>query len=210
MLSLTVPASNRANQTRPRREKCFGDGRPQPLDRNGKVRVMTRARALMRRAETGKHYGAITAKAFAVLEVLVWGFHNARSGVCIPSYETIAERAGCARSTVAEAIRMLEDAGLVSWVHRVVRVRDWGPDLFGRAMNRLRVIRTSNSYFFRDPGVAVCRPDIGKSSKSEIPLGTSIQDSISKPRMVDVSSLDPDFLIALGKLGKAVRESGAR
>jgi hypothetical protein len=29
------------NHLRPSREKCFGDGRPRPLDRNGKVRVMT-------------------------------------------------------------------------------------------------------------------------------------------------------------------------
>ena len=54
----------------------------------------------------------ITAKALAVLEALLWGFHNARSGLCFPSYETIAERAGCARSTVAEAIKALEDGGL--------------------------------------------------------------------------------------------------
>jgi hypothetical protein len=51
------------NHLRPRREKMFGEGRPRPLDRNAKVRVMTFARALMRRTEPGKHYGAITAKA---------------------------------------------------------------------------------------------------------------------------------------------------
>jgi len=90
---------------RPRREKVFGDGRPRPLDRNAKARIMTFARALMRRTEKGKAYGAVTAKALAVLEVLLWGFHNARSGLCFPSYATIAERAGCARSPVAEAIK---------------------------------------------------------------------------------------------------------
>ena len=80
------------NHLRPRREKVFGDGLPWPLDRNAKVRVMTRARALMRRTERGKHYGIVTAKALAVLEALLWGFHNARSGLCFPSYEKIAER----------------------------------------------------------------------------------------------------------------------
>ena len=58
---------------RPRREKVFGDGRPRPLDRNAKVRIMTLARALMRRTEKGKAYGQITAKAFAVLEALSVG-----------------------------------------------------------------------------------------------------------------------------------------
>ena len=79
---------------RPRREKVFGDGRPRPLDRNAKARIMTLARALLRRTEKGKAYGAITAKALAVLEALLWGFHNARSGLCFPSYATIAARAG--------------------------------------------------------------------------------------------------------------------
>ena len=98
---------------RPRREKVFGDGRPRPLDRNAKARIMHRARALMHRTEKGKAYGQITAKALAVLEALLWGFHNARSGLCFPSYEKIAEKAGCARSTVAEALKALEAAGLL-------------------------------------------------------------------------------------------------
>ena len=40
----------------------------------GEARIMTFARALMRRTEKGKAYGAITAKALAVLEALLWGF----------------------------------------------------------------------------------------------------------------------------------------
>ena len=92
--------------------KAFRRRTPAPLDRNAKVRDHDLARALMRRTEKGKAYGAITAKALAVLEALLWGFHNARSGLCFPSYETIAERAGCARSTVAEAMKALEEAGV--------------------------------------------------------------------------------------------------
>jgi hypothetical protein len=48
-----------------------------PLDRNAKVRVMMLARALMRRTEAGRAYGAVTAKALAVLQALLFGFHNA-------------------------------------------------------------------------------------------------------------------------------------
>jgi hypothetical protein len=36
-------------------------------------------------------------------------------------------------------------------VNRIARIREWGPDLFGRAQNRWRVIRTSNAYTFVDP-----------------------------------------------------------
>jgi len=69
------------------REKLFGTGRPVPLDRNAKVRVMHWARCLSRRTEKGRAYGVVTAKALAVLEALLWAFHNAKSGWCFPSYE---------------------------------------------------------------------------------------------------------------------------
>ena len=86
-----------------------------------------------------------------MLEALLWAFHNAKSGLCFPSYETIAEAAGCARSTVAEALQALEDAGILSWVHRIKRVRERCPDLLGDDGWRWRVLRTSNAYNFRDP-----------------------------------------------------------
>ena len=68
-----------------RREKMFGSGRPRALDRNAKVRIMHRARCLARRTEKGRAYGQITAKAIAVLEAILWTFHNAGSGLCFPS-----------------------------------------------------------------------------------------------------------------------------
>ena len=68
----------------------FGMGRPRALDRNAKTRIMHLARCLSRRTEKGRAYGQITAKALAVLEALLWAFHNARSGLCFPSYEKIA------------------------------------------------------------------------------------------------------------------------
>ena len=45
------------------------------------------ARCLSRRTEKGRAYGVVTAKALAVLEALLWAFHNAKSGLCFPSYE---------------------------------------------------------------------------------------------------------------------------
>jgi hypothetical protein len=99
-------------------------------------------------------------------------FHNARSGLCFPSYEKIAEAASCARSTVAEAIKALEDAGILSWVQRIKRVREAAPDLFDGHGWRWRVIRTSNAYNFRDPQAAAKAP---VASKSEKPTGTPNQ-----------------------------------
>jgi helix-turn-helix protein len=163
--------TRRVSEWRPmrKREKQFGLGRPHALDRNAKIRIMHWARCLSRRTEKGRAYGVVSAKALAVLEALLWGFHNGRSGLCFPSYERIAEAAGCARSSVAEAIKALESCGVLSWVNRIKRVREGCPDLLGHNGWRWRVLRTSNAYNLRDPSPAADRPI---SSKSEKPTGT--------------------------------------
>lgn len=170
---------------RPRHEKMFGLGRPRALDRNAKVRIMHWARCLTRRTEKGKAYGQLTAKAVAVLEALLWAFHNAKSGLCFPSYETISEAAHCARSTVAEALKALEDAGILTWVQRIKRVREPCPDLLGDEGWRWRVLRTSNAYAFSDPSPAADRPN---SSKSETPPGTPNQDISLRNRKANGSA----------------------
>ena len=158
-----------------RREKLFGVGRPRALDRNAKARIIHLARCLSRRTEKGTAYGQITAKALAVLEALLWGFHNAKSGLCFPSYEKIAEAACCARSTVAEAIKALEDAGILSWVNRLKRVSGAaGRDLFGHRIRKTRVVRTSNGYVFIDPQPSKRPESLGDCSKSDFPSGTPI------------------------------------
>jgi Helix-turn-helix domain len=133
---------------------------------------------------------------------------RAINGRCFPNYETIAERADCARSTVYEAIHALERAGILSWVNRIARIREWGPDLFGRAQNRWRVIRTSNAYTFVDP--KICGKPSG-SSKSELPTGTQAQElplerfpSVPRARK---PLLDPDNPLhqALIRLGSAFK-----
>lgn len=183
------------NHLRRRREKVFGDGRPQPLDREAKLRIMTRARALKQRTEKGKHYGLLTAKCLDVLEALLWSFHNARSGLCFPSLEKIAEKAKVARSTVSMAIKALEDAGLLSWVNRIVRVKDSALDLFGHWVPRWRVLRTSNGYQLFDPLAVRGHNSAGiraHSSKSEIPAGNTIQDSIPSLVPPALPVLDPE------------------
>jgi helix-turn-helix protein len=188
-----------AQKLRPRRDKMFG--------------VMTLARALTRRTEPGKHYGMLSAKFLAVLNALLWGFHNAQSGRCFPSYERIMERADCARSTVYEAIHALERAGILTWANRIARIREWGPDLFGRAQNRWRVIRTSNAYIFVDPKPCAGPP---VSSKSEFPTETQIQDhlfakSCSVPRARE-ALLNPENPLhqALMRLGGVLKAERSR
>jgi hypothetical protein len=150
------PSARRPRRSQRPREKLFGNGRTVPLDREAKNRIQVLMRALTHPTEPGKHYGAVTAKAEAVGRVLLWVFHNFKTGLCIPGYDTIAKKAGCHRDTVAEAIKMLEAAGILTWCNRRARVTVSGVR---------KVIRISNSYRFIDPG-----------SKSEFPSGTSNQD----------------------------------
>ena len=154
--------SRRPRQPQRPREKLFGNGRLVPLDREAKNRIRILMRALTHPTEPGKHYGAVTAKAEAVGRALLWIFHNAGTGRCFPSYKTIAKAADCNRDTVAEAIKMLEAAGILTWCNRRARVTVRGVR---------KVIRISNSYRFIDPG-----------SKSEFPSGTKNQDYLSLRR----------------------------
>jgi hypothetical protein len=99
-------------------------GRPRPLDRNAKARITHLARCLSRRTEKGKAYGQITAKALSVLEALLWSFHNARSGLCFPSYERIAEAASAA-ARVPNSRRLIRLPTCREWTRRGSSIR-WG------------------------------------------------------------------------------------
>jgi len=142
----------------------------------------------------------------AVLEALLWGFHNAKSGLCFPSYQTLAEAAGCARSTVAEAIKALEDAGVLSWVNRIKRVAEENCDLFGHRIRKTRVIRTSNGYVFLDPQLSKRPESLKKTSKSDFPSGTPTQESLLHKPAPASRVLNPDNPLegALIRLGRAL------
>jgi Helix-turn-helix domain len=203
-LTSVLPSLNRHGR---RREKVFGDGRPRPMSRGIKLRLTALARAKMRPTEPGKHWGSITAKHFAVLQALLWGFHNAISGKCFPSYEAFAEKADCARSTVAEAIKALEAAGLLTWVHRIRRHYERVINLFGQGVHgqRSRVLRTSNAYEFAEP------PDV-QSSKSELRSGTEGQVSlllIATPAPAQKVS-DSGLAASLARLESLVRTGASR
>jgi hypothetical protein len=171
------------------RRKIFGTI-GHPLDREAKCRLMHLARCLTRRTTPGKHYGVITAKALEVFSTLLWQFHNARTGLCIPAYDTIARLACCSRSTVATALQSLHAAGLIDWVHRLKRIREYDSSALAW---RWRVLRSSNAYVFRQAKAAPIVP--AKPSESKFQSVTTDQDSNS--------SLE----LALSALGRAFERS---
>ena len=164
---------------------------------------MFRARALMQRTEAGKAYGPVTAKTLQVLEVLLWHFHNAKSGACFPSYEAIAAKAGCARSTVNLAIKALEGAGILSWVNRLIRQYLPERNASGIRSYRYRVIRISNAYVFQDPQASPARTF---PSKSENQAGTTNQSLISYDEASVKAVFEPQSPLgaALSRLCKTI------
>ncbi len=190
----------RRARTGKRREKVFGPGRAIPLDKNAKARVWAYAQgytALHRRK--GQHRGPLTRAYLDVLKKLLWGFHNAETGRCFPSYEAIAEKAKVHRSTVARAIAALEAGGVLTWENRLVRQRVAVPGL-ERPVLVLVPRRTSNAYSFRDPQPEI-RANLPKSQNS---TGTTLKISSSLLEGGKVAPLDPSkpleaMLIRLGK-----------
>ena len=198
---------------RPYREKIFGPAPNQdPLDRNAKARIMTAAHAYNARTkQKGQHWGPVTRSFFGVLRALLYCFQNDGDGRCFPSYERIAKTARCNRDTVCEAIKALESAGLISWVHRITKIRVKERDLFGQLVTRWQVIRTSNAYVFRDP--LPCAPH-RQAYKSENPGGPLNPDSFPKEQQPKIIILDPTkpldaALIRLGRTTGALEATPA-
>ena len=127
---------------------------------------------------------------------------TAAPAVCFPSYERIAEAAECARSTVAEALKALEWAGVLTWQNRITRIQVRERDLFGHWASRWRVIRTSNAYVFSDPKP---QPAAAFACKSENLPGTPNQElNLLRP----ASAPDPNNPLerALQRLGAGIEE----
>ena len=132
---------------RPRREKIFGPAPSHRLDGNAKARVWAVAGAYnSANRKPGQHQGPLTWATLRVLRTLLWRFHGADGGGrCFPAYEKIAAVAKCHRATVCVALRALEDAGILTWVHRIARIRRRERDLLGQLVSVWQVIRTSNA-----------------------------------------------------------------
>ena len=122
----------------------------------------SRGLSLATAGESHRRYGVLKTSRLSVLLCRtdtrsscrdpLWRFHGADGGGrCFPSYGKIAAAAKCARSTVAVALRELEDAGLLSWIHRIARIRRQERDLFDQLVTVWQVVRISNGYRFLDP-----------------------------------------------------------
>src|SRR3954451_22594846 len=99
----------------------FGPPERRKLDRNLVAKILFLAEALDRRTRgKGMHGGLLKAKGLDVLRALLRRFYSYATGECFPSYDAIAEAAGCCRQTVAAKLRILEAAGIIRTIRRKV------------------------------------------------------------------------------------------
>ncbi len=201
-------ARRRLATGRPRREKTFVH-RPRRIDRNERVRILFHAKAISSKLRgKGSHGGPLTHAREKVLRALLYDFLNWQDGRCYPSYQRLAKTAGVARSTVAEAIKVIEALGVMRVVNRIIRVRWHERDAAGQVGERWRVMRTSNSYEFIPPkshgterGVqgGDGNPTPRQPSKSGSRTGTLSKSHNSSPLLE----------AALARLGKAIASCAA-
>src|SRR4051794_34895419 len=132
-----------------RRGSQFGSPEGRKLDRNLVAKILFLTEALDRRTRgLRQHGGLLKAKGLDVLRALLRHFYSYATGECFPSYDAIAEAAGCARSTVAAKLRVLEQLGIVETIRRKVVAS------FTSRVHRVRfdvAVQTSNSYRFNIP-----------------------------------------------------------
>jgi hypothetical protein len=190
------------------RSSRFGDPERRRLDRNLVARILWLAEALDRRTRgKGQHGGLLKAKGLDVLRALLRGFYSYRDGTCFPSWEAIAEAAGCCRETVRAKLRILEQLGIIETVRRKVVAS------FTSRVQRVRVdfaVQTSNSYVFNfavadrhahgDLALPLLHPELVLPQNHSEP-GAKLRPVTSLPIK---TNLPPDLAAALEGLGRLV------
>ena len=95
------------------------------LDRNERMRLVWKFRALTRRSwvakETGRHRGVITRTAESVFGALM--YLTEKYGRVFPSLEGLAHLAMCCKQSVVTALADLERLGFVSGIRRIRQVK---------------------------------------------------------------------------------------
>ena len=148
------------------------------------------------------HLGSIGRTAVAVYEVLALDCLNPETGRCDPSYERIAWKAGCARRTVASALRWLRDRRMISWQRRCEVTRD------GRGRVQLR--QRTNAYTLHPPDEwlgwrnTTPPPD---NWGAQPPLPSAVESTAAAILRGDrVEASDDPLAVALCGLDRAIRD----
>jgi len=179
---------------RQRRASTLDPVKFRPLTREQRARLIFLAERMdANTREPHKHGGCLKRTGLQVLRILLFHFHNVASGRCDPSLDTIAKAAGMARSTVIEALKRLEAAGIIERIRRA----QWK-----RVDGRKRCVQWSNAYLLNVPSCFRKEEGdyaiSGKSSETGNRPPTTAADIKNPPPM------PADLAAALARLGNAI------
>ena len=168
------------------------------LDRNERVRLVAKFRALCRRSwqgkATGKHRGIITRTAESVFQALL--YLTEKHGKVFPSLEGLAHLAMCCKQSVVTALDDLERLGFVTRIRRIRRVTT----PLGFTTRQI-----TNAYRVHEPARG-----LGLLAVAVFSRGNTTESNCWTPSAADVHSQPgepfPEPLTrALGRLGALVR-----
>jgi len=164
------------NHLRPRREKLFGPARGIPLDGNAKARLKAFVQGYNARyRQQGQHRGPITRAYMRCSRRCCSASTTARPACCFPSYEAIAEKAKCCRDTVYEAIKVLEEANVLTGLIASGRAGCASATCSASGRPAGASFATSNAYVSADPLPCHQRNEDHGELSRKIPPGTLFQ-----------------------------------
>jgi DNA-binding MarR family transcriptional regulator len=199
----TAEQANARPTRRQRRGSTLEPVKFRPLDRNQRARLIFLAERLD--ANTRKprqHGGCLKRTGLQVLRVLLFHFHNVATGRCDPSLDTIAAAAGMARSTVVDALKRLETAGILERIRRARWIRQAG---------RKRCVQWSNAYLLNVPtcyrqdegNFAVSAPATASESGNRPPTTSAHNNKLGSGGYGEIC---PELQRALARLGNAIAD----
>ena len=131
------------------------DWRPhsRPLERNERAKILFLAEALERHTKPpGRRNGLLGYVGLQVLRCLLFGFLNARTGLCCPGYGAMMANTGLCKASIAHGLARLERTGIVKIVRRLVRERvNRISPITGLPEQYVGTVQTSSLYSIHQP-----------------------------------------------------------
>ena len=104
--------------------------------------------------------GRLTHLDWKIFYVLAFDFFNYETGRCDPSHRAIARKAACHVRSVANSLRRLKAAGMLTWQRRCRRVRDEDGRVHLRQRSNAYVLLAPSEWVgYRDDGMPLPTPD---------------------------------------------------
>jgi hypothetical protein len=192
------------------RNSVAGPVRFAPVSRKAAARLWHAARRWDRETrQPGRHGGIIGRTALAALYALLFDFLNHRTGRLDPSLDTIAQKAGCCRRAVVNALARLRDLGLIAWRRRCEETRDVeGRFRLQQKTNAYAVLAPSNWRDYRDDASPPSPDTLGCPAPMPDPIEAAIVELTSGQRKAAVAALESDtrdrLAMSLAALGRAM------